>query len=54
MFFPLKDENPTKQFSYMTLLMIIFNCLIFFVHLAGGSYYRSLMATKFGVVPLRS
>jgi membrane associated rhomboid family serine protease len=51
MFFPLKDENPTKQFSYMTLLMIILNCLIFFVHLAGGRYYRSLMATKFGVVP---
>jgi len=51
MFFPLKDENPTKQFSYMTLLMIILNCLIFFIHLAGGRYYRSLMATKFGVVP---
>lgn len=51
MFFPLKDENPTKQFSYMTLLMIILNCLIFFIHLAGGRYYRALMATKFGVVP---
>jgi membrane associated rhomboid family serine protease len=51
MFFPLKDENPTKQFAYMTLLMIILNCLIFFIHLAGGRYYRSLMATKFGVVP---
>jgi membrane associated rhomboid family serine protease len=51
MFFPLKDENPTKQFSYMTLLIIILNCLIFFVQLAGGRYYRSLMATKFGVVP---
>lgn len=51
MFFPLKDENPTKRFSYMTLLLIILNCLIFFAHLAGGRYYRSLMATKFGVVP---
>jgi membrane associated rhomboid family serine protease len=35
----------------MTLLMIILNCLIFIVHLIGGRYYRSLMATKFGVVP---
>jgi membrane associated rhomboid family serine protease len=51
MFFPLKDENPTKRFSYMTLLVIILNCLIFFVHLVGGRYYRSLMAAKFGVVP---
>ena len=50
MFFPLKDENPTKRFSYVTLLFIIANSLIFFVHLAGGRYYRSIMAAKFGVV----
>ena len=51
MFIPLKDENPTKRFAYMTLLLIILNCLIFFVHVAGGRYYRSLMAVKFGLVP---
>jgi len=50
MFFPLKDENPTKRFSYITLLLIIANCLIFFFHLAAGRYYRSLMASKFGVI----
>jgi membrane associated rhomboid family serine protease len=50
MFFPLKDENPTKRFAYVTLLLIILNCLIFFVHVVGGRYYRSLMAAKFGVV----
>jgi membrane associated rhomboid family serine protease len=51
MLFPLKDENPTKKFSYITLVIIIVNCLVFFVHLVGGRYYRSLMATKFGVIP---
>ena len=50
MFLPLKDENPTKRFSYMTLLMIILNCLIFFVHLALGRYYRLEMWSKFGVI----
>jgi membrane associated rhomboid family serine protease len=50
MFFPLKDENPTKKFSYITLIIIALNCLVFIVHVAGGRYYRSLMATKYGVI----
>jgi membrane associated rhomboid family serine protease len=51
MFLPIKDENPTKRFSYMTLLLIILNCVIFLVHVVMGRYYRSLMAAKFGVIP---
>jgi len=29
MFIPLKDENPTARFPYLTLLLITLNCLIF-------------------------
>lgn len=50
MFFPLKDENPTKSFSYLTLLIIIVNCLVFFVELAMGKN-RGFMVAKFGVIP---
>jgi membrane associated rhomboid family serine protease len=51
MFFPLKDEVPTKKFSYMTLTLIIINCLIFFFHLMMGRYFRSVVAAKYGTVP---
>jgi len=51
MFFPLKDENPTKTFPYMTLLLIGINCIVFIIELAVGSYQRAFMLAKFGVVP---
>jgi len=30
MFIPLRDENPTSRFSWMTVSIIALNCLIFF------------------------
>ena len=51
MFFPLKDENPTKRFAYMTLLLIILNCLIAVVYLLMGREFRQVMWYKFGVIP---
>jgi membrane associated rhomboid family serine protease len=50
MFFPLKDENPTKSFPYMTVLLIAINCFIFFAKLAMGrqSYY---LVAGYGVIP---
>jgi len=51
MFFPLKDENPTKTFPYMTLILIALNCFIFFIELGLGSYERAVLTAKFGVVP---
>jgi membrane associated rhomboid family serine protease len=50
MFFPLKDENPTKSFPYMTVLLIGVNCLIFFIELSLGRY-RDVFVAKYGVVP---
>lgn len=51
MFFPLKDENPTKTFAYMTVILIIVNCLVFFAMIAAGSYYRGVFVAKYGVTP---
>jgi membrane associated rhomboid family serine protease len=55
MFFPLKDENPTKSFAYVTVLLIAANCLVFFImFVAGvsmGPRYRSFLTAKFGVIP---
>jgi membrane associated rhomboid family serine protease len=51
MFFPLKDENPTKRFAYITLLLIILNCLIGAVYLVMGREFRQLMWFKFGAIP---
>jgi len=51
MFFPLKDENPTKTFPYMTLFIIGVNCIVFFLELAVGNSQRALLFAKFGVVP---
>ena len=48
MFFPLKDENPTKTFPYMTLLLISVNCIIFFI---GLSYGQDNIYRKYGVIP---
>ena len=51
MFFPLKDENPTKTFPYMTILLISVNCIIFFIGLTYGQYNRNIINHKYGVIP---
>ena len=50
MFFPLKDENPTKTFPYMTILLIACSTFVFFIELAMGQY-RGYIVAKFGMVP---
>jgi membrane associated rhomboid family serine protease len=50
MFFPLKDENPTKTFPYMTIFLIAVNCLIHFIKFAMGRY-GSYIVAGYGVVP---
>ena len=50
MFIPLKDENPTYRFPYITVLFIGLNILIFFYHSfsAPGLQYYVL---KMGAIP---
>ena len=50
MFFPLKDENPTKTFPYMTILLIACSTFVFIIELAMGQY-RGYIVAKFGMVP---
>jgi len=50
MFFPLKDENPTKSFPYMTVIFIAVNICIFIAELLMGSS-RGYFVAKYGVVP---
>jgi membrane associated rhomboid family serine protease len=51
MLFPLKDDNPTRTFPYMTILIIACCTLVFFIELAVGRQYRGYMLSKFGMVP---
>jgi membrane associated rhomboid family serine protease len=55
MFFPLKDENPTKSFAYVTVLLIAANCLVFFAMfvagVAQGPRFRFFLTAKYGVIP---
>ncbi len=50
MFIPLKDENPTKSFPYITIILIAVNCFIFLIELSMGQY-RGYVIAKFGMVP---
>jgi len=50
MFIPLKDDNPTQRFPYVTVFLIALNCLIFFYQvfsISGPEY----LIIKMGVIP---
>lgn len=50
MFIPLKDENPTSRFPYITVLLIIINIAVFFYQILspeGLPYY----VYKMGAIP---
>lgn len=51
MFFPLKDENPTRTFPYITIVLIAINCLVFFFQLLLGDYGSMMLVHMYGVVP---
>lgn len=50
MFLPLRDENPTRRFPFLTILLILVNCLIFLFQAfspRGLDYY----ILRMGVIP---
>ncbi|MBW1971398.1 MAG: rhomboid family intramembrane serine protease [Deltaproteobacteria bacterium] len=51
MFIPLKDENPTKTYPYITVSIIIVNILFFFYALFQGKMGINNIAYKFGAIP---
>jgi len=50
MFIPLKDNNPTRHFPYVTVFLIAVNCLVFFYQTMSpnGLEYSII---KMGVIP---
>ena len=50
MFFPLKDENPTKTFPYVTIIFISINCLVYLIQLFAGQN-RTMIVARYGVIP---
>lgn len=50
MFIPLKDDNPTQRFPYVTVFLIALNCLIFFFQVFSTKGLEYLII-KMGVIP---
>ena len=50
MIIPIKDENPTRIFPFVTILIIIINVVIFFVELQEGSNLETFVKS-FGCIP---
>lgn len=50
MFFPYKDENPTRQFAVITLCLICINILVFLVQLLSSIGYENIIL-QFGMIP---
>lgn len=51
MFFPLKDENPTQNKSYVTVGLIAVNCLIYLYTFPMSRKAFQIFLYKFGVIP---
>jgi len=47
---PLKDENPTIKFPFITISLIVLNCIIFLYQLSLGRGIDSLIY-RFGLIP---
>jgi membrane associated rhomboid family serine protease len=49
---PLRDENPTRNLSFITILIIAINSLVFIYELSLGSNLETKMLS-FGVIPYK-
>lgn len=47
---PLRDENPTKTFPFITITIIAINALVFWYELSMGSQLDTVIS-KFAVIP---
>ncbi|MDD5434485.1 MAG: rhomboid family intramembrane serine protease [Nitrospira sp.] len=48
---PLKDDNPTSTYPYVTIGIIILNVIVFFYEVSLGSYFPAFM-DRYGAKPL--
>jgi membrane associated rhomboid family serine protease len=48
---PLKDDNPTRRFPFVTVLLILANVLAFLYETLGGPQDAELFVSRLGLVP---
>jgi len=48
---PIKDENPTSTYPYVTVGLIVINVLVFIYELSLGPYLQ-IFLNKYGAIPL--
>ena len=51
MFFPLKDDNPTSSFPFVTIGLILTNILIFFHQISLGMQESQRFVFQWGAIP---
>ena len=51
MFFPIRDDNPTVRRPYLTVTLIVVNCLVFFWSYFQGQQGFRLAVINFGYIP---
>jgi membrane associated rhomboid family serine protease len=47
---PLKDDNPTRSFPFVTIVLIVINCLLFIIELMQGERIISFI-NSYGCIP---
>ncbi|MCK4574840.1 rhomboid family intramembrane serine protease [candidate division WOR-3 bacterium] len=47
---PLKDDNPTRTFPFITIALIVINCILFIIELSQGKYLITFIES-FGCIP---
>ncbi len=48
---PLKDENPTEIFPYVTIGLIVINTIFFLFQIAQGPELQNLIILRLGTIP---
>ncbi|HQG43573.1 MAG TPA: hypothetical protein PLE64_12760, partial [Spirochaetota bacterium] len=50
MFFPYSDENPTRSFPLFTVILILANCVIYYMEVYGQPAFAQLI-NSYALVP---
>jgi membrane associated rhomboid family serine protease len=51
---PLRDNVPRSTWPYVTVAVIVVNCIVFFQEIAVGPLQRTLMIQNFALIPART
>ena len=51
--FPLRDDNPTKNYPYVTIAFIVINVVVFIMQQLAFAGAKGGITTQFAVIPVR-